>query len=59
MLQREIFNLKQIMDNYEESYNVKISELENIIMLQNAKHDKEIRQVEEKYKEVGEYIEFL
>lgn len=50
VLKNEVNNLKHILKSYEEQ-SVKISELEKKLRNQNTKHEKEMKRLEEKYKE--------
>lgn len=50
-LQKENTNLKQIIKSYEER-NISITELERKIREKQAKHERELKELETKYKEV-------
>lgn len=50
-LKNENLNLKQIIKSYEER-NISITELERKIREKQAKHEKELKDLEDKYKEV-------
>lgn len=49
-LKNEILNLKHILKSYEEQA-LKLSELEKKLKVQNSKHEKETKLIEDKYKE--------
>ena len=50
-LKNENLNLKQIIKSYEER-NISITELERKIREKQAKHEKELKDLEDKYKDV-------
>jgi hypothetical protein len=49
-LKTEIKNLKQILKSYEDQ-NLKLTEMEKKLRSANAKHEKDMKSIEEKYKE--------
>lgn len=49
-MKNEIQNLKQILKSYEDQA-LKLSELEKKLRNQNTRHEKEMKEIEEKYKD--------